>query len=128
MSQTITVFSNINNNNISKSISFILLFTGFIMIITGYIRNEKSNKDVNSNNTLNDTLNSDSSSKDISKSNNGGDILSVFPQLFSDRDVWSKLNGFNDFYPWNKMDIPSYALDYKTPMNGFGRSIGHSFL
>ena len=100
-----------------KSLSFLLLFAGIILITMGYSKQQGNIPPKVEYRYVPRTFEEENASSPP--------LLSVFGNMFSDRGPLQKYQSFIDTYPWQRQMINSrIVLPYNNPMSGFGRAVG----
>jgi hypothetical protein len=103
-----------------KSISFFLLFIGMIFITVGYIRSESR--------CPAQRVEFRYVPKTFEQEQNEPPpVMSIFGKMFSERDPWSKDNGFVDTFPWERANIQTPPTSAYQEL-GYGRAVGQKII
>lgn len=103
-----------------KSISFFLLFAGMILVVIGYVQSE--NRCPPPRVEFRYVPRTFEQEQSVPTP-----ILSVFGNMFANRDPWMKYRYYQDTFPWEKANINSLPVTQFSDL-GVGRAVGQRII
>tara|TARA_Y100001958_G_C21082492_1_gene438344 strand:- start:333 stop:704 length:372 start_codon:yes stop_codon:yes gene_type:complete len=103
-----------------KSLSFLLLFSGIILFVVGYVREENFSRPEK-------VVYRYIPRSFKEEQENPTPIMSIYSKMFSKSDPWHSNRFYQHIYPWQNQSINSEVVTaYNNPKSGFGKHIGFS--